>query len=100
LPKLSHTRACWQELVPIGGKVGVFIGAIDGVIIGQIVGGHIGGKSIEFSQSGRIWPFTHWHTHSAFADAIQNVATIQTAKTALNFIRISGPCTIMARVSC
>ena len=41
------------------------MGAMDGPAMGQIVGGQIGGRSIEFWQSGCIWPLTHWQTHSA-----------------------------------
>jgi hypothetical protein len=47
--------------------VGGEIGAIDGVTIGQIAGGQIGGRSIELSQSGRMFPLTHWQMHSALA---------------------------------
>jgi hypothetical protein len=53
--------------VPTGGTVGGLIGVIDGAITGQIAGGQIGGRSIALSQSGCIWPSTHWQMHDAAA---------------------------------
>jgi hypothetical protein len=67
LPKLSQTRACRHCLVPTGGTVGGLIGAIDGAVTGQTAGGQIGGRSIALSQSGCIWPSTHWQMHDAVA---------------------------------
>jgi hypothetical protein len=59
LPNVSHMRAWRHCEVPSGGRAGGLIGAIDGDAIGQRVAGHIGGKSIEFWQSGCIFPSTH-----------------------------------------